>query len=210
MAGELALLRQEAEQEGAEVDTLQAHLTEALTAKEQFSISSRQLAEELARLKMKSSGHEDKDGQEDEMGRHFPFLKAHLDFIRGKCAHRDGDSLPLPGKCDGRSFDYRDCCILLSQIGECQWQYFVELAGFRQWRTIQRWRKRKMEVFRLEASIFDGTEGSRRRLRELALANLRGLQHKQRMEVAVACDAMAVNADVTVGPDGTVRYVLFI
>jgi hypothetical protein len=42
-------------------------------------------------------------------------------------------------------------------------------------------------------------------LRELALANLRGLQHKQRMEVAVACDAMAVNADVTVGPDGTVN-----
>jgi hypothetical protein len=46
MAGELALLRQEAEQKGAEVDTLQAHLTEALTAKEQFSISNRQMAEE--------------------------------------------------------------------------------------------------------------------------------------------------------------------
>jgi hypothetical protein len=62
-----------------------------------------------------------------------------------------------------------------------------------------------MEVFRLEASIFDGTEGSRRHLRELALANLRGLQHKQRMEVAVACNAIAGNADVTVGPGGTVN-----
>jgi hypothetical protein len=62
-----------------------------------------------------------------------------------------------------------------------------------------------LEVIRLEASIFDGTEGSRRHLRELALANLRELPHEQRMEVAVACDAMAVNADITVGHDGTVN-----
>jgi hypothetical protein len=62
-----------------------------------------------------------------------------------------------------------------------------------------------MAVFRYEASIFDGTEGNRRHLRELALATLRELPRGQRMEVAVACDAMAVHADVTIGPDGTVN-----
>jgi hypothetical protein len=205
MAGELALLRQEDEQKGAKVETLQALLTEALLAKERFAKSNELLRDELARLKMKLTGHEGRERRENEMERRFPFLKAHLDYIREKCDHPNGDVLPFPGKSGNSSFDYRECCVLLSQVGEYQWQYLVKLAGFRPWRTIQRWRERKMEVIRLEASIFDGTEGSRRHLRELALANLRELPHEQRMEVAVACDAMAFNADVTVGPDGTVN-----
>jgi hypothetical protein len=100
----------------------------------------------------------DKERREDEMR---PFLKAHLDFIRGKCGSPDGHSLPFPGKCGGSSVDYRECCVLLSQVGEYQWHYWVKLAGIPPWRTIQRWRKRKMAMFRHEASIFDGTEGSR-------------------------------------------------
>jgi hypothetical protein len=62
----------------------------------------------------------------------------------------------------------------------------------------------KMPGFRYEAGIFDGTEEGRRHLRGLGLAKLRDLPHGQRMEVAVACDAMAVGAGVIVGPDGTV------
>jgi hypothetical protein len=46
---------------------------------------------------------------------------------------------------------------------------------------------------------------SRERLRELGLAKQGALSHGHRMDVAVACDARAVNADVTVGPDGTVN-----
>jgi hypothetical protein len=39
----------------------------------------------------------------------------------------------------------------------------------------------------------------------LALANLRELPPEQHMEVAMACDAMAVHSDVTVGPDRTMN-----
>jgi hypothetical protein len=123
-------------------------------AKERFATSNELLRGELARLKMKLTGHEGKERRGDEMERRFPFLKAHLEYIGERCDHPDGDVLPFPGKSGNSSFEYRDCCVLLSQVGEYQWQCLVKPAGFRPWRTIQRWRKRKMEVIRLEASIF--------------------------------------------------------
>jgi hypothetical protein len=69
---------------------------------------------------------------------------------------------------------------------------------------MQRWRKVYMKRFNFGTGIFDGTAASRRRLRELGLATLGDLRHRQRTAGAGACDAMAVTADLTVGPDGTV------
>jgi septal ring factor EnvC (AmiA/AmiB activator) len=66
VAGELALLRQAAEQKRTEVDTLQALLTEALSAKERLSIPNGQLMEELVRLKVKNSEHADAERKEDD------------------------------------------------------------------------------------------------------------------------------------------------
>jgi hypothetical protein len=82
MVGELALLRQEAEQKESELNAVQAQLTEARSVNARLSISEGRLTEELARLKVKNRGHEDKERKEDEMRRRWPFLKAHVDFTR--------------------------------------------------------------------------------------------------------------------------------
>jgi hypothetical protein len=163
-------------------------------------MSKLQLTKELARLEVKNRGHE---RQEDELRLRLPFLKPRRDFIPEKCDYPDGNSLPFAVGERGTSLVVcRSCCYPRNTDGRIALAILGEARRISPWGTIQRWRKMKMNG---GAGIFDGSQASRRQLRELALAGSRALSHGQRMKVAVTCDAMAVNADVTVWPDGTVN-----
>ena len=122
------------------------------------------LVGKVGRLTAALQIYSDRDIREKALRARYPFFRAHFDFLMEKSVGPERAFVfPEKSKIRDCDVDWHGYYVMLSQIGEHQWEYFCACFGPPSCRTVQRWRDDKFEQFQQGPRVFDGEEANRSR-----------------------------------------------